>query len=170
MFHLPSHKFVDVNQNQTPKTATVDRMSQSKLSKEQMDSLRVVFTALDNDGSGQVSAAELLPALQTIQASATMDDAQALMKEVDIDSSCAISFDEFISVMEKKLAETTTEEHMFEIINTSGTGFLTPSELSNALARVGMEQSEQILDDMIRAVDKDGDGMISHEEFKTALA
>lgn len=145
-------------------------MSNSKLSKDEVDSLRVVFKALDNDDSGHVDAAELLPALQTIQASATMEDAQALMKEVDVDSSSTISFDEFIAVMEKKLAETTTEEHMFEIINSSGTGFLTPSELSNALARVGMEQSDQILDEMIRVVDHDGDGVISLQEFKTALA
>ena len=80
--------------------------SATALTKEQTEDLRTLFGALDRDGSGQVSSAELLPALQTVQASATMEDAKAMLAEVDIDVSGTVSWDEFLAVMEKKLSET----------------------------------------------------------------
>ena len=140
------------------------------LTKEQTADLQAVFQALDKDGSGQVSAGELLPALQTIQASTTMEEAKALMHDVDIDASGQISWEEFIRVMEKALSESTSEAQMFELIDTNGTGFISPSELRKALSEFNMDPSDQVVDEMLRSVDLDGDGVISLAEFKKALA
>ena len=48
-------------------------------------------------------------------------------------------------------------------------GVLSPSEVRDAVQRYGMTVSDEDLDEMIRSVDRDSDGMVGIEEFSSAL-
>ena len=139
------------------------------LTPEQMADLRVVYSAMDRDSDGCVTAKEMLESLRTVQASSSIEDVQALMAEIDLKTPGQVTWDEFVLVMEKKLSETTSEAQLFELLDANGNGTINPAELKASLLRFGLDASDQTLDEMIRAVDLDGDGVISLPEFKAAL-
>ena len=139
------------------------------LTPEQMADLRVVYSAMDRDSDGCVTAKEILESLRTVQASSSIEDVQALMAEIDLKTPGQVTWDEFVLVMEKKLSETTSEAQLFELLDANGNGTINPAELKASLLRFGLDASDQTLDEMIRAVDLDGDGIISLPEFKAAL-
>jgi len=118
-------------------------MPQTKLTDHDKASLKVVFRALDKDGSGAVTALEMLDCLRTVQAALELPDVEALMREVDLDHNGTINWDEFVLVMEKKLSQTTTEAEMFEILDHNGTGQLNPAELKQGLLRFGCDANDQ---------------------------
>ena len=64
-----------------------------------MENLRELFDRFDTDGGGTVSAFELDAALIQMGMNLSMDDIEAMMKEVDKDSSGEISFQEFVNLM-----------------------------------------------------------------------
>ena len=138
----------------------------TQLSSEQKDSLKVVFKAMDRDGSGVISATEMLECLRTIQASTTLQEVEAMLRELGLEQ--GIGWDDFILVMEEKLAETSSESEVFEILDQNGTGKINPVELKASLLRFGLDASDQVVDEMIRAADLDGDGIISRSEFMAA--
>ena len=67
------------------------------LSSEQKDSLKVVFKAMDRDGSGAISATEMLECLRTIQASTTLQEVEAMLRELGLEQ--GIGWDDFVLVM-----------------------------------------------------------------------
>jgi len=139
------------------------------LTSEQKADLRVVYSAMDRDSDGCVTAKEMLECLRTVQASYSIESVEALMAEVDLKTRGQVTWDEFVLVMEKKLSETTSEAQLFELLDENGNGTINPAELKASLLRYGLDASDQILDEMIRAVDLDGDGVIALTEFKAAL-
>ena len=64
-----------------------------------MENLRELFDRFDTDGGGTISAFELDAALIQMGMNLSMDDIEAMMKEVDKDSSGEISFQEFANLM-----------------------------------------------------------------------
>ena len=62
--------------------------------------LRAAFNLCDTDGSGTISAKELLHAMNDILGeNMTMAEIQAMIKEADSDGSGEIDFDEFKTIM-----------------------------------------------------------------------
>ena len=57
------------------------------------------------DGSGAISADELLHVLRAMGQNPTEDELLNLVLEVDVDGNGTIEFDEFISMMKKKASE-----------------------------------------------------------------
>ena len=143
--------------------------AQRALTSEQKTDLRVVYSAMDRDSDGCVTAKEMLECLRTVQASYSIESVEALMAEVDLKTPGQVTWDEFVIIMEKKLSETTSEAQLFELLDENGNGTINPAELKASLLRFGLDASDQILDEMIRAVDLDGDGVIALPEFKAAL-
>lgn len=143
--------------------------AQRALTSEQKTDLRVVYSAMDRDSDGCVTAKEMLECLRTVQASYSIESVEALMAEVDLKTPGQVTWDEFVIVMEKKLSETTSEAQLFELLDENGNGTINPAELKASLLRFGLDASDQVLDEMIRAVDLDGDGVIALPEFKAAL-
>jgi len=139
------------------------------LTSEQKADLRVVYSAMDRDSDGCVTAKEMLECLRTVQASYSIESVEALMAEVDLKTRGQVTWDEFVLVMEKKLSETTSVAQLFELLDENGNGTINPAELKASLLRYGLDASDQILDEMIRAVDLDGDGVIALTEFKAVL-
>jgi Ca2+-binding EF-hand superfamily protein len=60
---------------------------------------------------------------------------------------------------------------MFDQLDTAGVGELTPSVIRAGMVRYEMEHiTDQDVDQMIRAIDENNDGMVGLSEFNTALA
>uniref|UniRef100_A0A915DN83 EF-hand domain-containing protein n=1 Tax=Ditylenchus dipsaci TaxID=166011 RepID=A0A915DN83_9BILA len=56
-------------------------------------------------------------------------------------------------------------QQMFQMFDTDGSGALGNVELKEAMISIGLQASEQEIDELIREVDEDGNGEIDFEEF-----
>ena len=141
------------------------------LSAEVLEDLKTVFTKLDRDKSGKICAPELLAVLQQFQKSAHLADAEKLIAEVDDDGSGDIDWQEFCKILQSTVANRPTAATMFDQLDTAGVGELTPSVIRAGMVRYEMEHiTDQDVDQMIRAIDENNDGMVGLSEFNTALA
>ncbi|KAJ1633871.1 hypothetical protein T492DRAFT_866024 [Pavlovales sp. CCMP2436] len=71
-------------------------MPELLFSAEQLNNLRAVFGVLDEDGAGEITARELLVVLRKIDATATIQAAEAMIQEVDLDQTLTIDFEECV--------------------------------------------------------------------------
>mmetsp|Transcript_67472 Transcript_67472/g.170209 ORF Transcript_67472/g.170209 Transcript_67472/m.170209 type:complete len:82 (-) Transcript_67472:84-329(-) len=53
----------------------------------------------------------------------------------------------------------------FKLFDKDRNGFITPEELKKAMARGGMEITDEEVNDMISKVDVNSDGKVNYEEF-----
>lgn len=121
-------------------------------------------------GDGEVSVDELLVALGSLNNSATRIDAETLIEEATGVRKDAIDWTDFVAIIEKGLTQNATATQMFELIDTTGCGQVSPDVLRAALTKYGCDHSDATLDKMIRYIDVDGDGQVSLQEFADALA
>ena len=98
-------------------------------------------------------------------------DAEKLIAEVDDDGSGDIDWQEFCKILQSTVANRPTAATMFDQLDTAGVGELTPSVIRAGMVRYEMEHiTDQDVDQMIRAIDENNDGMVGLSEFNTALA
>ena len=135
----------------------------------QVEDLRKVFDALDSDGSGYLSAKEIHTVMSSFSKSATLADAEALISSADPNSDGTVDFREFKRAMALKFGESASAAQLFEKLDADGTGLLSPNELRAALEKYGCDSSAHSVDEMIRCVDTNGDGMVGMQEFADAL-
>lgn len=75
----------------------------SNFSKEQVEALKGVFSAIDKDGSGSISVTEFESALKDSGLDISREEVIAKVKEADKDGSGTIDFKEFLCQLEKGL-------------------------------------------------------------------
>lgn len=78
----------------------------------------------------------------------------------------SIDFEEFVLMMAKKLERSNTEDEIreaFKLFDTDNNGFITVAELRNILTDTGEKIRPEEADELIKAIDKDGDGKIDYE-------
>ncbi|KAH9369723.1 hypothetical protein HPB48_007690 [Haemaphysalis longicornis] len=83
-----------------------------------------------------------------------------------------ISFGEFLTLMTKDVQAISAEEEIrqaFEVFDRNGDGLVSCTELRQAMTTLGHKLSLDLVEEMIREADKDGDGKINFEEFVTML-
>jgi calmodulin len=76
-----------------------------------------------------------------------------------------IDFDEFLTMMERKMKETDTEEEMreaFRVFDKDGDGYISAAELRHVMANLGEKLTEQEVDEMIKEADTNGDGKVDY--------
>jgi len=129
--------------------------------------IQASFSALDVDGSGQISMKEFKEGLVGHE---NMDaaDVEALFNKVDIDKTGLISYSEFLSAALNN-SELMTKERVlqsFDRLDADGSGTLSSSEMSKVLNGFMDAKEVQAIIDL---ADSDGDGVISREEFLAAV-
>merc|ERR1711953_1289604 len=95
-----------------------------------------------------------------------------MINEVDCETNGSIDFHEFLSVMDRKMKDSETEEEIreaFSVFDKDGNGFISAAELRHVMTNLGEKLTDEEVDEMIREADIDGDGQVNYEEFVTMM-
>jgi len=133
-----------------------------------------IFRAIDRDHNGEISVEELKGAFEMLGQNVTDKEIARMMKDGDVTKSNALSFDEFISLVVKRLGhvEPTSVELLrrtFNFFDAGGTGFITAETLQHMLSVMGEDISVEDANTIIRYCDSNGDGKIEFDEFKQLI-
>lgn len=163
----------------TKKTSTNFNTSTMIMSKyatmELPNQLKQVFNLIDSNGDGKISPLELKQVLQSLgyDKSIAAREAEGMVKEMDSDGDGFIDLEEFMKVVAKdgdykKLNEELMQA--FLVFDIDKNGFISAKELRRVL--VGLGHGSCSVEDcraMIRAFDKNGDGLVDFNEFQDMM-
>jgi len=130
----------------------------------EIEKLWEAFGVFDEDGSGSISVEELGSVMRSLGQNPTSVELRDLIKEVDIDRSGTIDFEEFKSLMISRQGDRESRLKLaFSVFDKDNTGHITAEEMRNVMHQFELTDAE--LDVMVKEVDEDGDGAIGFEEF-----
>ncbi|KAJ6825289.1 calcium-dependent protein kinase 10-like isoform X1 [Iris pallida] len=141
------------------------RVIAENLSEDEIAGLKQMFKMIDTDNSGQITFEELKAGMQRVGANLKESEIYALMQAADVDNSGTIDYGEFIAAT-LHLNKIEREDHLFaafSYFDKDGSGYITQDELQQACEEFGIEDAQ--LEEMIREVDQDNDGLIDYNEF-----
>ncbi|KGN51467.1 probable calcium-binding protein CML25 [Cucumis sativus] len=141
-------------------------------SRTQIAELEQVFNKFDVNGDGKICSSELGSIMGSLGQPATEEELQNMIKEVDADGDGYIDLDEFIELNTKGVDSDEVLENLkdaFSVYDIDGNGSITAEELHEVLKSLGDDCSLADCRKMITGVDKNGDGMISFDEFKVMM-
>ena len=136
------------------------------LSHKDEKELRDNFRAMDKNGDGRLGSEELVTLYRTNYGEEAASYVKEIMQVLDSDSSGTIDYSEFLKacLQETKHLNKQNLVKTFNMFDKDNNGKITAEELKNML------QGEEIADekvwtDIIKEVDKNGDGVIDIHEF-----
>jgi calmodulin len=143
-----------------------------QLTPNQIEDCASAFSLFDKDGSGDIDGSELMEVLAALGTPVSEAEAREMVAEVDADKSGSIDFPEFLTMMSKKLASDDLEDEVrlaFGRFDEDGSGFIDVPELQHAMKQLGEDMTVQEVKEMIAEADKDGDGLLSYEDFAATI-
>eukprot|EP01087_Luapelamoeba_hula_P016063 TRINITY_DN4900_c0_g1_i1.p1 TRINITY_DN4900_c0_g1~~TRINITY_DN4900_c0_g1_i1.p1 ORF type:complete len:168 (-),score=45.36 TRINITY_DN4900_c0_g1_i1:73-552(-) len=141
----------------------------AKLTEEQVAEFREAFSLFDKDGDGTITAAELGTVMKSLGQSPSETELRDMISEVDANGDGQIDFNEFLTMMARKMQEGETGEdelrEAFKVFDTDGNGFISPQELREVMLGLGEKLTDGEVDEMIKEADSNGDGQVDYAEF-----
>ncbi len=144
---------------------------QHHLSDEERAELKEIFDLVDEDKSGQISKNELKKLMETLRLHPTEEELTAMMREVDADGSGDIDFDEFVTVMSRRVQADYTPEQLksaFKVFETDNVppGYVSTEVLEHALTTYGSDKlTQEEAAELLSTVDPEHTGKINYMEF-----
>jgi len=86
-----------------------------------------------------MNADELMPVMKALGHLPNREDLEKLINEIDVDGSGEIDFDEFLTLMDKKLSEPSSDEELmqaFKVFDVNGDN-ISADELKQVLEQYG---------------------------------
>ncbi|SCU97609.1 LAFA_0G12288g1_1 [Lachancea sp. 'fantastica'] len=150
-----------------------DLLEDTNFDRDEIERLRKRFLKLDRDSSGSIDRVEFM----SIPGVSSNPLAGRIMEVFDADNSGDVDFQEFItglSIFSGRGSKDEKLQFAFKIYDIDKDGYISNGELFIVLKiMVGNnledEQLQQIVDRTILESDKDADGKLSFEEFKSAV-
>jgi len=145
-----------------------------QLNEDQIKNLREMFMALDNNGDGLLTAAEMKEGLAKAGLKDIPADLQAILEDVDADGSGVIDYTEFLAAtLDKKLyLQEDVCWSAFRLFDRNGDGKISMDELKQVLNEGGNDIADAIgkdLEALMSEVDVNGDGQIDFQEFMAMM-
>ena len=145
------------------------------VSKDKVPAMRRMFSIMDRDGSGMISIDELKDLLYSQGYYPSETELKDMMEEIDSDHSGEIDFEEFVSYcVRRRMSRTISQENReikdaFRFFDKNGDGFITAREIKQVMCEIGQDISEEQAEQMLAEVDKDGNGRITYQRFKSMM-
>jgi calcium-dependent protein kinase len=147
----------------------VHQMSNNKM----FDELKEIFKELDESGEGLLSKEELKKGYNKFFNDNLSDNEfDEIMKLIDQDKSGEISIEEFLraTVDRENLVTEKNLKLAFDYFDKDHSGSLTPDEVKDVLGLTDdNEKTTKIVNDIMKEIDVNGDGVISYDEFKLMM-
>lgn len=144
---------------------------QHHLTEEELAEFREIFDLVDEDKGGSISRGELKKLMITLRLKPTEEELDAMMREVDADGSGDIDFDEFVTVMSRRVQADYTPEQLksaFKVFETDSVpqGYVSTEVLEHALTTYGTDKlSPEEASELLATVDPESTGKINYMEF-----
>ena len=142
------------------------------LSKEEKNELLSIFQKFDTNGDGVLSREEITNGYREYMPFETEDEIKKevdrIFNDVDIDKNGTIDYNEFVlaTINKNNLLNQERLESTFKMFDKDGNGSISRDEIKMVL---GSSIDENVLNDIIKEVDINGDGEISIHEFKDMM-
>jgi len=140
-----------------------------QLNEDQIKNLREVFQALDGNGDGLLTAAEMKTGLAKAGLKEVPPDLQQILEDVDSDGSGVIDYTEFLAATLDKRSYLQEDVcwSAFRLFDKNGDGKISQQELRMVLASDEVESmaGAKAIAELMKEIDNNGDGVIDFEEF-----
>ncbi|KAL5863656.1 hypothetical protein ACOSQ3_001170 [Xanthoceras sorbifolium] len=140
---------------------------------ELSNQFRQVFKVIDSNGDGKISSLELSEVLLCLgyDKSKATKDAQGMVTQMDYNGDGFIDLDEFMDAVHVDNGQ--DDHHLmdaFLIFDSDKNGLISANELRRVLISLGCSKcSLRECKRMIKGVDKDGDGFVDFQEFRSMM-
>ncbi|KAK7260263.1 hypothetical protein RIF29_26168 [Crotalaria pallida] len=138
-----------------------------------------VFKLIDTNGDGKISTTELSEMLSCLGHNKCMaaKEAEGMVRVLDINGDGFVDMDEFMVVMNddregrgKVVFNDDYLKDAFLVYDTDNNGLISPQELQTVLLNLGCDNcSLRECKRMIKGVDKNGDGFVDFQEFRSMM-
>jgi len=141
---------------------------------EQIEIYREAFTMYDKNGDHKITLDEFGDVIRNLGLDPNDDQLEELMKEIDLDGSGTVEFNEFaiwmsIKMSPDKLRTEDEYEDTFKIFDENGDHFITAVELKNVMQKLGQTLTDEEINLMIIEADTDGDRKVNFKEFVSLM-
>ncbi|VDO99385.1 unnamed protein product [Soboliphyme baturini] len=144
-----------------------------QLDDETLEQYRSAFRLIDKNDDGVISASEVASVMRFLGYKPTDDEIRNIIAKIDQDGNGTIEFDEFVPLMSRHSKKADKENDLFitfKVFDRNGDGYITKEELRHVMESLGEELTDEEMDMMLKAADKDGDNRVSFDEFKSMFA
>eukprot|EP01129_Flabellula_baltica_P008597 TRINITY_DN342_c0_g1_i1.p1 TRINITY_DN342_c0_g1~~TRINITY_DN342_c0_g1_i1.p1 ORF type:complete len:153 (-),score=48.22 TRINITY_DN342_c0_g1_i1:29-487(-) len=142
-------------------------MSNTSLTREQIDEFKSSFDLFKSQTTGELSIKELEKVLRSLGIRLSKDELVQIINMTDIDNDGTISFEEFLELMDMKMhQEVDIVQDCFNAIDKGHDGFIDAADLRAVFEMLGDKLSPSDISTLIRHADPSGSGRVSFEQFQ----
>ncbi|XP_048423174.1 calmodulin-like protein 3 [Pyrus x bretschneideri] len=153
---------------------------------DQAAELKQMFATFDKNSDGFITKQELKESLKNIRIFMSDAEVEEMVKKVDANGDGLIDFDEFCMLcgsMRRRddggveggdgggAEEEQELKEAFGVFDKDKDGLISVEELAVVLCSLGLREGNKVEDckEMVKKVDRDGDGMVNFDEFKRMM-
>ena len=139
------------------------------LTEEELAEFQEIFNLVDLDKGGTISKDELKQLMNTLGLKPTQEELNQMVDEIDADGNGEIDFDEFVTVMSRKVNTSYTPTQVkaaFKVFERDcPQGYVSMSALEQALTTYGTEKlSLTDAQELLSQIEPDENGLINYVE------
>ena len=153
------------------KQATYAFIASQLLSKSEKEQIDKVFRAMDLNGDGKLQKDEIKQGYAEYFGRNLSDqEVDEMFAKVDADGSGEIEYSEFVvaTLNEQNILSQSKLQTAFKMFDKDGGGSISISEIKEVLS-FGQNLDDEVVNQIIKQVDANGDGEISFEEFSQMM-
>ena len=151
---------------------TIENSIVDNLTDEQIIEFREAFQAFDKDGNGSITTKELGTVMRSLGQNLSEAEIKEVIDEVDEDRNGIIDFQEFLSLMARKMKIIDKEDELidaFKVLDLNGTGKISKYELRYIILSTDSGFTGNDIDELLKLCDFDEDGNIDLHDFIKVL-